>query len=192
MKVNGRAVDTSTLVVTAGSDNTLLVNGDAAAPQWRLLVDDNVPASVSTNAKLRLVHLLSGLGSFQYVYRTKEDPAQASHSFANHAHDDYAEIALELGLPGILLVLLFVLWWARRSYSAWTGSFSGAALARASSVMIGIVLFHSLVDYPIRTTAIAALFAAACAWLLPAPIAQKRRGVQSSTGEGGARHLQAD
>ena len=26
----------------------------------------------------------------------------------------------------VLLVLLFVLWWARRSYSAWTGSFSGA------------------------------------------------------------------
>ncbi|MFL6664930.1 MAG: DUF4397 domain-containing protein [Rhizobacter sp.] len=63
VKVNGTAVDTSTLVVTAGSDNTLLVYGDAAAPQWRLLVDDNVPASVSTNAKLRLVHLLSGLGS---------------------------------------------------------------------------------------------------------------------------------
>jgi O-antigen ligase len=136
----------------------------------------------------------SGLGTFQQVYRTYEDPAEATRQFANHAHNDYAEVALELGLPGVLLVLLFILWWARRSLAAWRESFSGAALARASSVMIGVVLFHSIVDYPLRTSAIGALFAAACALLLASPVAQSRgrRGQDPAAGESGARHLQAD
>jgi O-antigen ligase len=135
----------------------------------------------------------SGLGSFPQVYRTYEDPENASRAFANHAHNDYAEIALELGVPGVLLVLLFALWWARRAQIAWTRDFSGAPLARAASIMIGLVLFHSLVDYPLRTSGIAALFAVACAFLLPAPAAPTRR----RSGEGAeeapaARHLEAD
>ena len=136
----------------------------------------------------------SGLGSFAQIYRTYEDPADAVFQFANHAHNDYAEIALEQGVPGILLVLLFLLWWGRRSLAAWQGSFSGAGLGRAASVIVGIVLFHSIVDYPIRTSAIAALFAIACALLIQAPIpeAKGRRSGEGTTGEGGARHLEAD
>lgn len=135
----------------------------------------------------------SGLGSFQQIYRAYEKPAEASRAFANHAHNDYAEVALELGLPGLLLVLLFIAWWVRRAFVAWTGDFAGVALARAASVMIGLVLFHSLVDYPLRTSAIAALFAAACALLLPAPAAPARRGSkESDDGAPAARHLEAD
>lgn len=136
----------------------------------------------------------SGLGSFQQVYRTYENPAEASRAFANHAHDDYAEVALELGVPGILLVLLFILWWARRAFVAWTREFNGAALARAASVIVALVLFHSLVDYPLRTSAVAALFAVACAFLLPAPAAPARRGRSGDEHEDApaARHLEAD
>jgi hypothetical protein len=61
--VNGVAVDVSAVALTAGSDATLLVYGDAAAPQVKLLVDDNSPATVAANAKIRLVNLLNGLGS---------------------------------------------------------------------------------------------------------------------------------
>jgi len=63
VKVNGIAIDTSTLAIAAGADATLLVYGDAAAPQWRLLIDDNLPSTVTTNTKLRVVHVLNGLGS---------------------------------------------------------------------------------------------------------------------------------
>jgi O-antigen ligase len=134
----------------------------------------------------------SGLGSFQQVYRTYEDPADATRQFANHAHDDYAEIALELGLPGLVLVLLFLLWWGRRSLAAWPGDFSAASLARAGSVIVGVVLFHSLVDYPIRTSAIAALFAAACALLIQPPIPAAVVRSAEEEREGGARHLSAE
>jgi O-antigen ligase len=135
----------------------------------------------------------TGLGSFQPVYRTYEDPADASRQFVNHAHNDFAEIALELGLAGMLLVAAFLLWWGRRSLAAWRGEFSGAALARAGSVIVGVVLFHSLVDYPLRTSAIATLFAAACAMLLQAPISEvKTRRSGAGRSEGGVRHLEAD
>jgi O-antigen ligase len=87
--------------------------------------------------------------------------------FANHAHNDYVEAVLELGAAGLLLILAFLFWWGRRAYSAWSRDFEGAALARAGSVMVGVVLSHSIVDYPIRTAAIAAVFAFGCALMVP-------------------------
>lgn len=59
--VNGVALDASALAVSTGTDATLLVYGDASAPQLKLLADDNSPATVSSNAKIRLVNVLNGL-----------------------------------------------------------------------------------------------------------------------------------
>jgi len=109
----------------------------------------------------------SGLGTFASIYRRLEDPQRATNEYVNHAHNDYLEIALELGLFGVLVVGAFVLWWLTRSVRTWASDLPGANLARAGSVIIGIVLMHSLVDYPIRTTAIAALFAMSCALITP-------------------------
>lgn len=137
----------------------------------------------------------SGLGTFQNIYRTYDDPNRIDREYVNHAHNDYVEVALELGAPGLLLLLLFLAWWGRRTLRAWRGDFEGASLARAGSVAIGVVLLHSLVDYPIRTAAIAALFAVACAFLVPyvAPRARVRaEPADSADGGGGLRHLEAD
>lgn len=135
----------------------------------------------------------SGLATFQNIYRTYDDPNRADREYVNHAHNDYVEVALELGAPGLLLILLFLAWWGRRTLRAWRGDFEGASLARAGSVAIGVVLLHSLVDYPIRTAAIAALFAVACAFLVPyvAPRA-RAEPADSADGGGGLRHLEAD
>ena len=109
----------------------------------------------------------TGLGTFSTAYRRYEDPNRVTRQYANHAHNDYVEAVLELGAPGLLLILAFLFWWGRRSYQAWTRDFEGSALARAGSVMIGIVLAHSIVDYPIRTAAIVAVFAFGCALMVP-------------------------
>lgn len=133
----------------------------------------------------------TGLGSFANVYRTYENPADARREFVNHAHNDYLELALEFGVFSVLLVLGFIIWWARRTIYVWRNDFNGAALARAASVMIGVVLLHSLVDYPLRTSAIAAIFALACGFLLPAPAPGADKTVRRSAGENGAlRHLE--
>lgn len=59
--VNGTQVLVPSPTLAAGSDTTLLVWGDPAAPQLTVINDDNRLPTVSTNAKLRLVHAVSGL-----------------------------------------------------------------------------------------------------------------------------------
>lgn len=133
----------------------------------------------------------TGLGTFSTVYRLFENPNRVSHGYANHAHNDYLEIALETGLAGILLVLAFILWWGRQALRVWRRDFPGAGLARAGAVVIAVVLLHSIVDYPIRTAAIASLFALACALMAPAP--GRRDDAASSEARGEAlRHLEAE
>jgi O-antigen ligase len=133
----------------------------------------------------------TGLGTFSTVYRRYEDPTRVTGTFANHAHNDYVEAVLELGVAGLLLILAFLFWWGRRAYSAWTRDFEGASLARAGSVMVGIVLVHSIVDYPIRTAAIVAVFALGCALMVP-PIV-RRSSVEADEEESSAplRHMEA-
>jgi O-antigen ligase len=133
----------------------------------------------------------TGLGTFSTVYRRYEDPTRVTGTFANHAHNDYVEAVLELGVAGLLLILAFLFWWGRRAYSAWTRDFEGASLARAGSVIVGIVLVHSIVDYPIRTAAIVAVFALGCALMVP-PTA-RRSSVDTDEEESSAplRHIEA-
>jgi O-antigen ligase len=134
----------------------------------------------------------TGLGTFSGVYRRIEDPRIATGQFVNHAHNDYLELVLELGLAGALLIAGFLFWWVRRSFAAWKSELRGANLARAGSVIVGIVLMHSIVDYPLRTSAIAAVFAVACAFLVPYSPAARRRSAAEEPGESeGVRHLEA-
>jgi len=134
----------------------------------------------------------TGLGTFANVYRRYEDPRGAQREYANHVHNDYVEVVLEQGAIGLAAVLLFILWWGRRLPAVWRLDGSGASMARASSVIIGLVLMHSIVDYPVRTSAIAALLALACAGMIPAPAPPARRSrSRAGSPDEGVRHLEA-
>jgi O-antigen ligase len=111
----------------------------------------------------------AGLGSFDPVYRTVEPQTAASTTFLNHAHDDYLELWLETGLFGIALLLVFFYWYGRASWRVWVSErkLVGASLGRAGSTVAGLLLLHSAVDYPLRTTAMAVVFAFACGVLNP-------------------------
>lgn len=99
----------------------------------------------------------SGLGSFLNVYPLFEDPVGVGTTYVIHAHNDYAELALETGIAGILVLILFLLWWATAIRRVWlTGE--SAAFARAASIASAAILAHSLVDFPLRTAAISAVF----------------------------------
>ena len=100
----------------------------------------------------------SGIGTFDTVYRMFEDPTEVTTTFINHAHNNYLEILLETGLAGAVAVALFVAWWVRRSLVLWTGE-RKHYFALAASLSVGVVLVHSLVDYPLRTAAVSVLFA---------------------------------
>ncbi len=108
----------------------------------------------------------SGLGSFQTVYFSVEPLSQVSGVYFNHAHNDYLELLLEAGLPGAVLFGLFLAWLAVRTAGVWIQrAAAGADLAAAASFTLLLLLAHSAVDYPLRTEALAVLFAFACAAL---------------------------
>jgi len=104
----------------------------------------------------------TGLGSFVSVFPAFENPQAVDSIYVNHAHNDYIEIALELGVAGIVLILAFLAWWAWRALAIWRDPDSGL-LPRAATISSAVILGHSLVDYPARTAAILAVMVACCA-----------------------------
>jgi O-antigen ligase len=100
----------------------------------------------------------SGLGSFLRVYRLYESPDSVTSEYVIHAHNDYVELALELGVPGVILMLLFLAWWAGAVAAIWRRA-EGSSFTRAATIATAAVLVHSLVDFPLRTAAISASFA---------------------------------
>lgn len=103
----------------------------------------------------------TGGGSFLRVYQHYEEPADASPEYRNHAHNDFAEVLLEYGAPGALLMLAVIGWWARQAQVAWRSGGPGIAEARTGVIMLAVLLGHSAVDYPLRTGALALLAAGA-------------------------------
>ena len=135
---------------------------------------DTTPASegrfenwpIVSEAATKYLPIGSGLGSFDSVYRSVEPLDQLDPTFFNQAHNDYLETWLEAGWLGAALILAFMTWLLRRAWLAWRASVSTESdLQRAASVAIGVVLAHSLVDYPLRTATIAVVFALCCGFL---------------------------
>ena len=100
----------------------------------------------------------SGFGSFAHAFRFAEDPATVGSKFANHAHNEYLELLLELGLAGAILMLLFLAWWLLQTARVWRSNIA-SYYSKAATIASGALLAHSLVDYPLRTPALAAVFA---------------------------------
>jgi O-antigen ligase len=99
----------------------------------------------------------SGLGSFRDLYPLYEDPTGVTTTYVIHAHNDFAELMLETGLAGTVVLALFLLWWAAAVRRVWSTAETGA-FARAASIASAAMLAHSLVDFPLRTAAVSAAF----------------------------------
>jgi O-antigen ligase len=129
--------------------------------------------STSIQAIGETMPLGSGLGSFLKVYRLYESPDHVTPEYVVHAHNDYAELSLELGLAGVLLILVFLVWWASAARAGWRSG-GGGSYARAASIASAVILIHSLVDFPLRTAAISASFAMCLALLVDRRQAQRQ------------------
>lgn len=120
----------------------------------------------------------SGLGTFVPVHQAVENLDLVGERYLNHAHNDYLEIALEAGVLGLLLVLWFVLlylWSVKNALFAPAVSERYRSLAIAAAASIAILLAHSVVDYSLRTSTLAAVFALCFAMLMPLPPSLPRR-----------------
>lgn len=124
----------------------------------------------------------TGLGSFQSVYHGYENPDQVTQSYVNHAHNDYLELALELGAGGILLMIAFLMWWGIVASRIWVSAYS-SPFGRAATIATAAILVHSFVDFPLRTGGISAIFGACVALMTLhlAPVAPIQTGDSRQT-----------
>lgn len=106
----------------------------------------------------------AGIGTFDDVFQIDESLENITQKRAGRAHNDYLEVVIEAGLPGILLVAgwLFLLAWlswkARISQDRW--------LAWSGSIVLLAVALQSITDYPLRNHSLLALSAFALVLLV--------------------------
>lgn len=162
--------------ITAAALAVAAVGAYAAAPLLQRFDPSGAPEGRFENwpivmqAAATYMPLGSGFGSFDTVYRSVEPLEQLDPTFFNQAHNDYLETLLEAGWLGIALMSGFFVWFARRAWTAWRASVSTQRdLQRAASIAIGAILIHSAADYPLRTAALATIFALCCGLLELAP-----------------------
>ncbi len=133
-----------------------LADGDARFDMW--------PSIMRASADVAPVG--AGLGAFMPFYRAWEPLDLMGPNFINHTHNDYLELWLETGWLAPLVLVVFFSWLGRASLKAWGGPATlSIVLARAGSVVILVLLGHSVVDYPLRTQALTCVFAFAAACL---------------------------
>ena len=131
-------------------------------------------ARITTEAAQLFMPFGSGMGTFVPVYAMSERPEDALvNTYVNRAHNDLLELWLEAGVAGLGLVAVFLVWLVTRSLKLWRRNAPGAeldlALARAGTLVAALLVAHSLVDYLLRTGAMMAIMAVACALLTPPP-----------------------
>ena len=121
----------------------------------------------------------SGPGSFRFAFM-QEGGLLAGDKIINHAHNDYLELWMEMRWWFVLVAAPLLLAYAAKGLHVW---FRGVAyqpdnllLARAASIGLLLLMLHSFVDYPLRTSALLAL-----SGVLAALLARPERIVQSES-----------
>jgi O-antigen ligase len=128
-------------------------------------------ARVTAQAAIANMPFGSGFGTFVPIYQKFVPRTQLNDRLVNHAHNDWLELWLTGGLPAIALAAGFLAWLATSAFRVWRGGqpegpVLDLALAQAASIVIVLLLLHSVVDYPLRMPALSVLFAIACAYLI--------------------------
>jgi O-antigen ligase len=96
-----------------------------------------------------------GAGGFRHLFpeyvKRRPEIYNEGRFFWEHAHNDWLEIPIELGLTGVLLVTAAV-GWAGRTWWRWGGRRHPLALMIAFG--LGQVLLHAFMDFPLQCPAI--------------------------------------
>ncbi|MCA0889539.1 O-antigen ligase family protein [Qipengyuania flava] len=109
----------------------------------------------------------SGLGTFVHVFGLAERLEVVDATFANRAHNDWLEFAIETGVAGIVALLLMIAFLGRALWQARAMRWD-AAMQWALFTIVAIAA-HSLVDYPLRAIAMSVIGALAVGLLLSSP-----------------------
>ena len=132
-----------------------------------------------------------GPGSFVPAFQYEEPSALLSGTYLNRLHNDWLETVLTFGVPGIVLLIFGIAYYARRSFLLWTrldGARNTVAMGRMASIIIAILAIASMSDYPLRTPAMMGLAALVLVWfsLDPDRISHDRSNTSTRRATSGA------
>jgi len=162
------------LRVAAAGVAVVVVAGSALTWQ-RADTERQQIATTALQIGSRFAPLGTGVGSFVPVFAQSQSPIQTRTELVNHAHNEYAQWWLEGGVPAVLALGFGLGVFAFSGWQVLTRIHSSRLLAVAAPAWAGllILLLHSLVDFPMRTTALMAT-AGLLAGLLLATLADAR------------------
>lgn len=103
----------------------------------------------------------AGAGSFAQLFIVNEQLAWVKPTYVNAVHNDYLQLVIEFGVPGVAVALLLI---AALVRSARLGTRFIAKGSISNSVRVGAIIvlvfaLQSLVDYPLRRVATLPMFA---------------------------------
>ncbi|QJB69760.1 O-antigen ligase family protein [Parasphingorhabdus halotolerans] len=120
----------------------------------------------------------SGIGSFVEVYQIDEPYNLLARSYVNHAHNDWLEVFMTAGLPGLLILLFCIVAFAIATYRAFVASkkdSSSIQYMRLGAIMVFMLALGSIGDYPLRTPSLSCLFVIASIWMIKRDESGKKR-----------------
>lgn len=120
----------------------------------------------------------SGFGTFEPVFKSYETADTLTFGYWNQAHQDYLQTAIEGGLAGILLIVVFLVWFTARVVRIWYKGDKSSRVRRqqaTAALFIAIIAAHGMADYPMRTGTIACVFGFLAAFLTAPEEGQLRR-----------------
>jgi O-antigen ligase len=149
--------------------------------------------AITANAANDYFPFGSGIGTFAPIYQRYEPLEYLMEAYVNRAHNDWMESWLEGGLASAAVACALVgcyLFLADRSWRTANPNLRLVAYGRAGSICVGLLLIHSIIDYPLRTTALMVMVAISFAFMLRAHVKEavsprghwRRRDVRSAEG----------
>ena len=113
----------------------------------------------------------TGTGTFDDVFQANESLENMTLRKAGRAHNDYLELAIEAGLPGLVLatawlvLIMWLSWHCRHSSDRW--------IAWSGALILATIAAQSITDYPLRNLSLMSF--AALALLLLARFGQDEK-----------------
>jgi len=109
----------------------------------------------------------SGIGTFVPAFLPHESLAMLDPTLPNRAHNDYLELAIEAGLPGMLVLAAIAALILRLAVGCWKNAEHPRAMTIFGLQSFILIALHACVDYPLRNMAVASLAGIALGMLAP-------------------------
>lgn len=159
------------IVLVLGTLSVVLGRGEAFTrlAEWNPERDDRLEAW-ETVTKMTLDYFPAGIGfgSFPDAYNIYEPDNLLTSSYLNHAHNDWIELVLTGGLPGLLFLVaiaLALVWRVIGMGRAARDPAPAAGVAWLGLAIFAILGFASTTDYPLRVPAMMCIAMLAVLWL---------------------------